>query len=164
MRQLQRSWVQSQHPSGQWNLRGGRWSSAEYGMKKNKKIPPLKKKYLAYCITWTKRPLDIVSLTKPFLKWGWLILGWVWLGLIKEIWTLLQGPNGCWGDIILESPRYLYNPNCLVTTSSSMRSRIGTHWSGMISPRGWIVQRMQHPRILVQRHISQGYIVPASSL
>jgi hypothetical protein len=30
MHKLQRSWVRSQHPSAQWNLRGGRWSSAEY--------------------------------------------------------------------------------------------------------------------------------------
>ncbi len=30
MHQLQRSWVRSQHPSAQWNLRGGRWSSAEF--------------------------------------------------------------------------------------------------------------------------------------
>jgi hypothetical protein len=37
MHKLQRSWVRSQHPSAQWNLRGGRWSSAEYCMKKNKK-------------------------------------------------------------------------------------------------------------------------------
>jgi hypothetical protein len=28
MHQLQRSWVRSQHPSAQWNLRGGRLSSA----------------------------------------------------------------------------------------------------------------------------------------
>ncbi len=40
MHQLQRSWVRSQHPSAQWNLRGGRWSSAEYSMKKIKKSPP----------------------------------------------------------------------------------------------------------------------------
>ncbi len=39
MHQLQRSWVRSQHPSAQWNLRGGRWSSAEYCMNKKKKIP-----------------------------------------------------------------------------------------------------------------------------
>jgi hypothetical protein len=39
MHQLQRSWVRSQHSSAQWNLRGGRWSSAEYSMKKNEKIP-----------------------------------------------------------------------------------------------------------------------------
>ncbi len=35
---MQRSWVRSQHPSVQWNLRGGRWSSAEYCTEK--KIPP----------------------------------------------------------------------------------------------------------------------------
>ncbi len=44
MHQLQRSWVRSQHPSAQWNLRGGRWSSAEYctkkKFKKSPKIPP----------------------------------------------------------------------------------------------------------------------------
>jgi hypothetical protein len=44
---LQRSWVRSQHPSAQWNLRGGRWSSVEYGTKKNptppKKIPLLER-------------------------------------------------------------------------------------------------------------------------
>jgi hypothetical protein len=34
---LQRSWVRSQHPSAQWNLRGGRLSSVEYC--KKKKIP-----------------------------------------------------------------------------------------------------------------------------
>ncbi len=39
MHQLQWSWVRSQHPSAQWNLRGGRWSSVEYSMKKNHKIP-----------------------------------------------------------------------------------------------------------------------------
>ncbi len=37
MHQLQRSWVWSQLPSAQWNLRGGRWSSAEYSTKKEKK-------------------------------------------------------------------------------------------------------------------------------
>ncbi len=30
MHQLQRPWVRSQHPSAQWNLRGGRWSRVEY--------------------------------------------------------------------------------------------------------------------------------------
>ncbi len=40
MHQLQRSWVRSQHPSAQWNLRGGRWSSAEYSTKQKEKIPP----------------------------------------------------------------------------------------------------------------------------
>ncbi len=39
MHQLQRSWVRSQHPSAQWNLRGGRWSSAEYCTNKKKKSP-----------------------------------------------------------------------------------------------------------------------------
>ncbi len=34
MHQLQRSWVWSQHPLAQWNLRGGRWSSVEYRTKK----------------------------------------------------------------------------------------------------------------------------------
>ncbi len=42
MHQMQRAWVLSQHPSAQWNLRGGRWSSAEYCMKKIEKIPPKK--------------------------------------------------------------------------------------------------------------------------
>jgi hypothetical protein len=36
MHQLQRSWVRSQHPSAQRNLRGGSWSSAEKSTKKNK--------------------------------------------------------------------------------------------------------------------------------
>ncbi len=46
MHQLQVSWVRSQHPSAQWNLRGGRWSSVELVRKKYKKIPPknIKKK------------------------------------------------------------------------------------------------------------------------
>jgi hypothetical protein len=42
MHKLQRSWVRSQHPSAQWNLRGGRWSSAEYCTNKKKKNPPKK--------------------------------------------------------------------------------------------------------------------------
>jgi hypothetical protein len=33
MHQLQRSWVRSQHPSAQWNLRGGRRNSVEYSTK-----------------------------------------------------------------------------------------------------------------------------------
>ncbi len=41
MHQLQRSWVRSQHPSAQWNLRGGKWSSAEWSTKNIKN--PLKK-------------------------------------------------------------------------------------------------------------------------
>ncbi len=40
MHQLQRSWVRSQHPAAQWNLRGGRWSSVEYSRKKIKIIMP----------------------------------------------------------------------------------------------------------------------------
>ncbi len=39
MHKLQRSWVRSKNPSAQWNLRGGRWSSAEYCTNKKKKIP-----------------------------------------------------------------------------------------------------------------------------
>ncbi len=44
MHKLQRfwDWVRSQHPSAQWNLRGGRWSSAEYCKNKKKKNPPKK--------------------------------------------------------------------------------------------------------------------------
>jgi hypothetical protein len=52
MYQLQRSWVRSQHPSAQWNLRGGRWSSVEYSTKKNKKKYPkniFKKRSSVYC-------------------------------------------------------------------------------------------------------------------
>ncbi len=37
MHQLHWSWVRSQHPSAQWNLRSGRWNSVEYSMKKNYK-------------------------------------------------------------------------------------------------------------------------------
>ncbi len=40
MHQLQRSWVRSQHPSAQWNLRGGRRSSAENRTKEKEKNPP----------------------------------------------------------------------------------------------------------------------------
>ncbi len=39
MHQLQRSWVRYQHLSGQWNLRGGRWSSVKYSTKKTKNSP-----------------------------------------------------------------------------------------------------------------------------
>jgi hypothetical protein len=47
MHQLQRSWVRSQHPSAQWNLRCGRWSSVKYSTKKKFKkspTPPKKRK------------------------------------------------------------------------------------------------------------------------
>jgi hypothetical protein len=30
MPKSQQSWIRSQHPPTQWNLGGGRWSSAEY--------------------------------------------------------------------------------------------------------------------------------------
>ncbi len=49
MHQLQRSGVRSQHPSAQWNLRGGRWSSAEYNMKKQKTKQTKKKKKYVTC-------------------------------------------------------------------------------------------------------------------
>ncbi len=39
---MQRSWVRSQHPSAQRNLRGGRWSSVEYSTKKKLKNSPPK--------------------------------------------------------------------------------------------------------------------------
>jgi hypothetical protein len=45
MHQLQRSWVRSQHPSAQWNLRGGRWSSVENSTKKIKNLPQKIKKH-----------------------------------------------------------------------------------------------------------------------
>ncbi len=51
MHQLQRSWVRSQHPSAQWNLRGGRWSSAEYCTEQKEKKSPkkiLKKKKVCF--------------------------------------------------------------------------------------------------------------------
>jgi len=60
-------------------------------------------KFLWYCVPWTKRPLDIVSLTKPSLNWVWLWLTLcrVRLGLVQGIWPFIQGPNDWWGDIIL---------------------------------------------------------------
>ncbi len=50
MHQLQRSWVRSQHPSAQWNLRGGRWNSAEYRTKKNPPKKYFKQKILLFQI------------------------------------------------------------------------------------------------------------------
>ncbi len=54
MHQLQRSWVRSQHPSAQWNLRGGRWCSVEYSTKKLKNPPQkiLRKKINNDCLGW----------------------------------------------------------------------------------------------------------------
>ncbi len=43
MHHLQRSWVRTQHPSAQWNLRGGRWCSVKYSRKKKIPSPPQKK-------------------------------------------------------------------------------------------------------------------------
>ncbi len=39
MPMLQQSWVQTRHSPTQWNLRGGRCSTDEYGDKKIKTIP-----------------------------------------------------------------------------------------------------------------------------
>ncbi len=45
MTKSQHSWVRSQHPLTQWNLRGGRWSSVEYSkLKKKIQKPPVYKK------------------------------------------------------------------------------------------------------------------------
>jgi hypothetical protein len=59
MQQLQRSWVRSQHPSAQWNLRGGRWSSAEYCNEQKEKKSPQKylKKKLCSCVVPPPFPL-----------------------------------------------------------------------------------------------------------
>jgi hypothetical protein len=58
MHQLQQSWVRSQHPSAQWNLRGGRLSSAEYSTKKIK-IP--KKIFLKKVLTAQSTKVSIVA-------------------------------------------------------------------------------------------------------
>jgi hypothetical protein len=58
MHQLQRSWVWSKHPSAQWNLRGGRWSSAEYCTEKNREKIPQKN-------IWQKKNLLVEPLTIP---------------------------------------------------------------------------------------------------
>ncbi len=55
MHQLQWSWVRSQYPSAQWNLRGGRWSSAEYCTNKKKKSP---QKILKFKKSHTWAPLS----------------------------------------------------------------------------------------------------------
>ncbi len=44
------TWVRSQHPPTQWNLRGGRWSSVEYSTKRKIKKIPLFKKYIPLCV------------------------------------------------------------------------------------------------------------------
>jgi hypothetical protein len=43
MPKSQLSWIRSQHPPTQWNLRGGRWSSLNKVLKKSKKIYPFQK-------------------------------------------------------------------------------------------------------------------------
>ncbi len=58
MHQLQRSWVRSQHPSAQWNLRGGRWSSAEYSTK-NKKNSPQKIYWCYLCWQHHYQPIEL---------------------------------------------------------------------------------------------------------
>ncbi len=54
--QLQRSWVRSQHPLTEWNLRGGWWSSVEYSTKKYLKNPPPQKKTTTrFYIFWASK-------------------------------------------------------------------------------------------------------------
>ncbi len=68
MHQLQRSWVRSQHPSAQWNLRGGRWSSAEYCTEqKEKKSPPFFFLFLPCRVTYS-------LLRTALLSWRFLCL------------------------------------------------------------------------------------------
>ncbi len=66
MHQLQRSWVRSQHPSAQWNLRGGRWSSVEYSTKKNPPKNIKKKKFFKISCHETSGP-DSDPQHQPFL-------------------------------------------------------------------------------------------------
>ncbi len=74
MHKLQRSWVRSQHPSAQWNLRGCRWSSAEYCTNKKKKIPPkniLKKKLSGWWEISSTFAMDIFGFFQHF-RWKFL--------------------------------------------------------------------------------------------
>ncbi len=76
--QLQRSWVRSQHPSAQWNLRGGRWSSAEYCTnKKRKKNPP--KKYLKK--KWYRVENENLGSSRMCMRSGrmWMRSGRLWM-------------------------------------------------------------------------------------
>ncbi len=65
MHQLQRSWLRSQHPSAQWNLRGGRWSSVKYSTNnKNEKNPPkniLKRKFCGSGFAWIRINLAVLD-------------------------------------------------------------------------------------------------------
>ncbi len=112
MHQLQRSWIRSQHPSAQWNLRGGKGSSAEYSMKKkspqkiylkNLKTPPAS--YISECsfllrntlpvtvdlllcfTLLTSRALVVLSQSKSGIRWQSQAYGFpcrsIWL---VELW------------------------------------------------------------------------------
>jgi hypothetical protein len=59
MPKAQQSWVRSQHPPTQWNLRGGRWSSVEYRMwKKRKPCVSLDIYSVAWAVENLARPAD----------------------------------------------------------------------------------------------------------
>jgi hypothetical protein len=101
MHQLQRSRVRSQHPSAQWNLRGGRWSSAEY-CTKEKKIPPknIEKKKFMYAkntrsVLWHSPFKTRGEWRASIMSVRWLI-GW-WGGeerqelIIQRTWDWLIG-------------------------------------------------------------------------
>ncbi len=76
MHQLQRSWVRSQHPSAQWNLRGSRWNSAEYCT--NKKKSPKKINKIKKCSVWTVETVKVAwvwrnrNLKAKLRIWLWI--------------------------------------------------------------------------------------------
>ncbi len=43
-------------------------------------LRPLDKASLGQSVPWTKRPLDIMSRTKPSINWVWVTLWWIRLG------------------------------------------------------------------------------------
>jgi hypothetical protein len=70
MPKSQQSWVRSQHPPTQWNLRGGRESSIEiqYIEKKSKKIPLLNKSQILIATMDSKieiSNMDVLFRTVP---------------------------------------------------------------------------------------------------
>ncbi len=92
MHQLQRFWVRSQHPSAQWNLRGGRWRSAEYTVvrkKKWKSPPPQKKKINLSAFSKANLRSNslwdalIVFVNNLAVCWCTAVLGWLNIGQLQ---------------------------------------------------------------------------------
>ncbi len=144
MHQLQRSWVRSQHPSAQWNLRGGKCAVLNIVRKKIKNPP---KKYLEKKSYMTNDLLTSEQIIAHFLIYQ-EALPHIWLFNSSHLNLLIYEEN-----FIL----FFYQCICMSSSEENLCRRI----SGWNFPRHcvhcWYTQILDPAGLLLNRYIGPSW-------